>query len=49
VASSLTTALEKNEQLKREVDILKTENDVLKTEVDTMKDENKQLTTLIVR
>jgi len=31
-----------NEQLRRE-------NDILKTEVDTMKDENKQLTTQMVR
>jgi len=42
VTSSLTTALEENEQLRRE-------NDVLKTEVDTMKEENKQLTNLMVR
>jgi len=42
VTISLTTALVENEQLRRE-------NDVLKTEVDTLKDENKQLTTLMVR
>jgi len=45
----LNTALEVNEQLRREVDDLKTENDVLKTKVDAMKDENKQLATLMVR
>jgi len=46
MTSSLTTALEEmtinNEQLRREVDDLR-------TEVNTIKEENKQLTTLMVR
>ena len=36
-----------NEQLRREVDILKTDNTQLRTDNDAKKDENKQLTTLL--
>ena len=47
MASSLTTALEEmtisNEQLREEVDILKTDNTQLRTNNDTMKDEMVQL------
>ena len=54
MTSSLTTALEKmtinNEQLRREIDVLKTENDMVKVDntqlranVDALKDEITQL------
>ena len=51
MTSSLTTALEEmtinNEQLRREIDVLKTDVTELRTNIDAMKDENKQLTTLL--
>ena len=47
MTSSLTTALEEmtinNEQLRREVDVLKTDNTQLRTDNDVMKDEIIQL------
>ena len=47
MTSSLTTALEEmtinNEQLRREVDVLKTDNTRLRTDNDAMKNENEQL------
>ena len=47
MSSSLTTALEEmtinNEQLRREVDVLKTDNTQLRTDNDAMKDEMVQL------
>ena len=36
-----------NEQLRREVDVLKTDNTQLRTDNDAVKDENKELTTLL--
>ena len=60
MTSSLTTALEEmtlnNEQLRREIDLLKIKNDLVKAENKVMKDENDkqkdeitQLTTVLVR
>ena len=36
-----------HEQLRREIEVLKTENDAVKTNIDTLRDENKQVTTLL--
>ena len=51
MTSSLTTALEEmtinNEQLRREVDLVKAENRAVKDENDKQKDEIGQLTTLL--